>query len=700
MIGLLRRQVRLIIITVIVGVGITTLVVFSMTPIYEATALVVVDASGRNLLDPNGDFNSSEIGSSRVASELEIMRSDAILLRVIERQALLSDPEFGVRLSLIDRALAFVQFAQPSLPSGAVALRRVLQGFKGVATASQVGLSDVIAMSARSQDRDRAAEIANAWADVYIEAQVSAKIDSTLKARDVIQARLGEARAALVAAEGSLDGYIDSNLSRIVGETGRADIASIATNLTDLTAQADELAARAERARAGLQQQNWQLMTESLQSAALRELERQRSELATSLQTASAAADFDLRAELEEIEQRLASLGEEEVASLGRTVADNENRKTDLRQRLRSAVLGSSLPPDMLGDIFELQQSAELGRQQYQTLLSRARELDAQATLQVADSRVVSPAVSPERAAFPSTTISLVGALIISLAAGAGLAYLRENLIGGLLTEDQAEDVLNIRIAAAVPRIRGAEPGEGSMADLMNTSPLSPFPESVRRIRVTIDQALRRMGHLRGQGQANGVVVMVTSSTVDEGKSTLALSMARAYAASRVRVCLIDCDLRRPSIHAMLGREPSSGLTDFLLETKPARLDERFLGRDPLSDAIVVSGGQRFDLPTDQLIGSANFGIMLAQLKSAFDIVIMDTPPIGPVADSLYLANHADLVMFVIMAGKTSQTEARLALTSLANAAPAEAPIVGVLNGQEIASAQYKGSYGGYYLRD
>src|SRR5687767_2450910 len=101
-IGLLRRQLRLIIITVIVGVGATVLVVFALTPVYEATALVMVDPS-RNLLDPSGDFNTGANDGSRVASELEIMRSDATLLGVIEKEALLSDTEFGVRLGLLDR---------------------------------------------------------------------------------------------------------------------------------------------------------------------------------------------------------------------------------------------------------------------------------------------------------------------------------------------------------------------------------------------------------------------------------------------------------------------------------------------------------------------------------------------------------------------------------------------------------------------
>jgi polysaccharide biosynthesis transport protein len=269
------------------------------------------------------------------------------------------------------------------------------------------------------------------------------------------------------------------------------------------------------------------------------------------------------------------------------------------------------------------------------------------------------------------------------------------------LTDDQAESVLGIRMASAIPRIRGSGSSDSSMADLMSTAPLSPFPESVRRIRVTMDQTLRRLAPAhKEQSRPPGSVVMITSSTVDEGKSTIALSLARAYAAARVRVCLVDCDLRRPAIHALVGRQPSSGLTDFLLQSPPTRPAEELIERDPLSEARIVTGGQRFDLPTDYLIGGVNFRVLIEQLRAEYDMILLDTPPIGPVADSLYLANHADMVLFVVMAGRTSQTEARLALSSLSNAIRPETAVLGVLNGQEAASAHYKGSYGGYYLRD
>jgi uncharacterized protein involved in exopolysaccharide biosynthesis len=697
LLGLLQRQLRLILIVLVVGLGSTALVVFSLTPVYQASALVEVQSRDRNLLDPSGDFDMGASDMARVASELEIMRSDAMMLRVIDKETLASDVEFGPRLGTIDRILAFLQIRQPTLPSGEAALRRVLQNLKRATGVSQVGLSTIVSMSIRSTDRNRAAEIANTWAQAYIDAQVTAKIDSTLNARNVLQARLGQARASMVAAEQSLDTYIDGNLDRIVGETGRSDVADIGGNLHDLIAERTVLSTRFNQAEVSLREKNWELLTNTLQSDALRELERQRTEVAASLAKAAEGTSVNLRNELAGIEERLGRVADGEVADLRRAVTDNQSRETDLRQRLRTAVLSSSLPADMLGEIFEMQQSAELGRQQYQTLLSRIQDLDAQSTLQIADSRIISPALAPEQAAFPNTMLSLLGAGIVSLALGVGLAFLRENLVGGLLTEDQTEAVLKIPVATATPRLGGSA-GQSALADLMLTSPLSQLPEAIRRIRATVDQRLRRFG-VQAAGHSDAIVVMVTSATASEGKSTIALSLARAYGAAHKNVCLIDCDLRRPSIEAMAGLPSSDRLVKYLAEDEPVIGTAELVVRDKQPGVYVIGAGERADMPTDYLIGGANFARLLTQARARFDVVILDTPPVGPVADGLYLAGYADLILFVVMSGRTSQTEARLALAQLRAARPEDGPILAVLNGQERASARYKSSYGyAYYL--
>src|SRR5690606_15492378 len=106
-IGLLRRQLRLIVGTIVVMVVLAGIVVFSLTPTYTASALVLVDPSTKNLLDPGAEMIGASSENARVDSEVEIIRSAAVMLEVVRANNLVSDPEFGVRLGMLQSVLAF-----------------------------------------------------------------------------------------------------------------------------------------------------------------------------------------------------------------------------------------------------------------------------------------------------------------------------------------------------------------------------------------------------------------------------------------------------------------------------------------------------------------------------------------------------------------------------------------------------------------
>src|SRR5690606_8693066 len=116
--------------------------------------------------------------------------------------------------------------------------------------------------------------------------------------------------------------------------------------------------------------------------------------------------------------------------------------------------------------------------------------------------------------------------------------------------------------ALTIPRQKEQKNGH-SLADLMLRSPLSVFAESIRKVRLALDQSMRREP-LSRSGEQRGRVVLVTSTAPGEGKTTTSLSLARAYAQSGLTTLLIDCDLRRPSVHRHLGWTPSTGLIDYL----------------------------------------------------------------------------------------------------------------------------------------
>lgn len=694
--NLLRRQFRLILITVSIGTAAAGIVAYTLTPVYTSTALILVDPSSKNLLDPGLQMTSASADNARIDSEVEILRSGNILLKVIEAENLLADEEFGVSLGLRDRLFSFLRLATPTLPTGEEALNQTLGALYGAISAQRRGLTYLIALQARSEDPVKAAMLANATARVYIEDQLASKVNNVMTSRNILQARVVEARQTIIQSEGSFDNFISQNIQRIVQESGRPDLAAMQQSIRELRERRAQTSATLDLVQSSLAQDNWQELVGNLQSESLKLLDQQRQALVNQLSgSADSPTAIDLRAELQRIEDEMRNTANIEASALRATVAQTQTSEETMRQQMRQEVVSSALPADVLAQIYELQQSAELARNQYQTLLGRVQDLDAQATLQIADSRVVSDAQPPQSASFPNRVLIIALTAFAALGLGIGLAFLYENLIGGFTSEEQLEAVLKKRVAAAVPRAKPLS-DSASLADLVVKSPLSMFAESLRRIRAMIDQHGRSLS--RTGEQETGRIVMVSSTAPNEGKTTIALALARSYALSGRTTILIDCDLRKPSVHRQLGLEPSLGLNEFLSSEEGSSLGiSSIAAPDPLTKATVVLGARRSDLPTDQLLASPSFIKLMKAARATFDVVILDTPPIGPVIDGLYIAPFADVVIFCAKWASTSQIDARKTIRNLSSVTRPDAEIFCVLNQQNDTARAYRQKYGGYY---
>ena len=688
--GLLRRHFRLILVTVVTIVAVVGFVSFSLQPIYSSSALILVDPSRKNLLDGDSAAASSSGDSARIDSEVEILRSDNVLLKVIESENLLADRGF-VQLPLTSRLLAFLRLAPPQLPSAEQALGEALTTLRRAVTVQRRGLTYLISVEARSPSPDQAARLANAVANAYIGEQLASKVNSTLVARDLLQARISDAQAAIASSERAFDEFIETNIQELENTPGGSQIGEIRAQIAALEEVRNRNDRLANSVRLDLAESDWNSLVSSLGNAALLELQSQREELLAQLQGGGQNANgLDLAAAIADLEDQIRSAATTQTRQLQEEIVDAQGRQTNLRQQLRSMALNSGLSADALTEIYGLQQNAELARQQYQTLLSRLQDLETQANLQVADSRIVSAALPPMTPSFPNRLLLIGLAISASIGIGVALAFLYENFIGGFLSEGQLASVLRARAVVPVPKQRAKNERE-SLADLMVSAPLSVFAESVRRLRAATQQALRN------SGVRETAVIMVSSTAPNEGKTTVALALARSYALSGVSTMLIDCDLRKPSLHRHLGMEPSQGLYEYLADEESDNFT-KIIAQDTVSSATLLLGARRSDLPTDQLLTGRAFERLIAAARNSFDVIIIDTPPVGPVVDSLYVAPFADAIVFVTRWASTSQIDAKQAIAALGESKKPEAELVAVLNQQDVTRAAYLRRYGDYYV--
>jgi Mrp family chromosome partitioning ATPase len=212
---------------------------------------------------------------------------------------------------------------------------------------------------------------------------------------------------------------------------------------------------------------------------------------------------------------------------------------------------------------------------------------------------------------------------------------------------------------------------EHSLADLVVTAPFSLFAESVRRITARIDHLQRGQTEASRQADAGGTVVLFTSSVPREGKSTLSLSVARSLAAAGKRVLLIDADLRKPSLHALLDIAPSTKLREFLHGRQPGTTFAGLFASDPAGDVTVIAGQPGVDYPTDHLFDGPKFEQLLTAARRHFG--------------------------FVVRWASTSQAMARQSLASLSAHARGGAPVFVILNHKERGKAVNFYQSSGYY---
>ena len=688
LLSILQRQARLIGVTIFVFLTLAFLFLARAVPLYTATALIEVDPAGRSLLDPQDTQRAAAtMADARLESEVEKLRSSSLALDTIRDTELYLTEEFGVSLSLTDRAKQAIGLELPEPPTGLQVVQATLGRFNDAMSVRRRGLTYLVAVSFTSENPTRAAEVANAHAQTYIRRQLDAKVQDALAGRDILRAQLDLAQAQLAATDGAFSDYVNHNLDRLMAESGSVAVENLRDQMTAAAATRVELLQSQTRARAALEASDFDILANEIGDATLVALTEQRSVLARQIagKAEGTAEAIDLAAGLADLEARIATEGARAVSQLDASVTGYETAESDLRAQLQTELLSGPLSPQTLTEVYSLQQEAQIAQRQYDTMLLRLREIETQALVQIADSRVVSEALPPRQPSYPNKKLILALALFAGIGGGITLAFAYEYFVGGVTSAIQLGNLLPARVGAVIPR-EALPADQKTVADKIVNEPMSLIAESFRRLRAAVDRACP-------DDPGKGKVIMVCSSVPAEGKSTTALALARTYAAAGKKTLLIDADLRNPSQHSFIGCEPKHGILDYLLDEVDG--DEEFYDADPKSSLGVMMGRRRSMVPTDAPLQSTTFRDLIANARGALDVIIIDTAPLVPVVDARYIAPLADCAVLCVRHGITKQSELRTSFDQLTDSLRSGAEVVTVLNCYEGRDKTYR--YDGYY---
>ncbi len=370
-----------------------------------------------------------------------------------------------------------------------------------------------------------------------------------------------------------------------------------------------------------------------------------------------------------------------EIAKLG----------TSLRNELAVATAKEAVIARMIGNVRAemtrsvvseneirlLERQAEANRSLVNQLNSRMTETRSDLQLPAAEVRVISAAAVPVAPSFPPTLAMMAVGLVVSAAGGGLLAMRRERQDRSIRTAAQLRRLTSAHLLGSVPSVsRNSWAGRAAAPAAVLARPTSLLAENLRAVWLQFDRS--RIGAKR--------ILLVTSALPGEGKSSIVTALARVLAAGGRRVVVVDADLRAPSVHRLLSVQRCPGLAELAAGT--AAIDE-VIQLDSNSGAFVIAAGQPVASPADTLQSPAMASILL-QLRTMFDGIIVDTPPLLAVADAGILARHADFTALVVRWGATKEASICAALQRLRDFEVPAGVILAQVDGRKAACYGYE----------
>lgn len=650
LLGVARRRwlpfaaIFLIVLGMVVGFTLTR------TRLYTATAGMVVNSRELNISEKDKDvLPVLPTSDSAADTEVEILRSTAVAAATVGALDLVHNPIFAQGLAHL-----------PEEARAAAATSILKSNLK----ITRPGEANVVSIGYTAPDPLLAKTIADQIGRQYLAVKEASRRLAVANVNTGLGSELDDLRGRLEQAEADVARYKAAhNLLSSDGVTLTEQELSLYKQ-QDAAARATqaEEAARLRIARSQMSRgSTGDDVGAALQSPVIQQLRNQRAEISSKI------ADLESRyrpdhPELVKARDQLTQVDQDIRAEISRVVSNleaNARIASDRAANARhtSAATSGTLAANNAASVRlnELQRKADGLKDTYQTLLGRRNSIQSQALVGDEDARLFSPALLPLNPSYPNRPLMMmIGALLAAIVAGI-VVWLLELFNRGIVSSRDLEAKLGLTNLANLPDTRTiARADERHIApvDFAVERPLSLYAEALRSIRLAV----------RSRGLHSGAVTVgITSSRAGEGKSTLAISLARVSALSGSRTLLIDADIRRPAVATAMGVKPTAGLVEVL--RGDAALDAALIRDD--ATGLLILPARAPQLPGGDPFDGVRFDGLMRALADRFDLVIFDAAPALIVADALHLLGQLDHVLMAVAWRNTPRPTALATLRRL-----------------------------------
>lgn len=645
-------------------------------PLYTASTVVALEARQEQVADLDSVLSGLSADQATINTEIEVMRSRGLLGKLVARLDLTQDPEFnpGLRpdegFSLGD-VVALVRGAQQedSPPTEAETLNRAIDIVLSKLSISNIRQSYVFRIGATTESPQKSAEIANTLAELYIQDQLDLKFEATEKATEWLTGRTSELQAELEAAENQVKDFNAS--TDLVSPEALAALNRQVKELRERIGDAEAAVGDAEATAlliAGLDPE-----MPAVEVAALLN-DRSLTDAAGRVQRG--------RLDREAFDAMVAQIGERRRLDADRQTA----QLTSLRNSLVSLEEQIGRQSEDLVTLQQYEREASASRLIYEHFLGRLKETAVQQGIQQADVRLLSASVIPRSPSAPRKSIIMALAMVLGLFVGTALVLGREMMQKGIRTGDELEALSGLTVMGQVPMapVRRRK----KLLEYIATKSNSAMAEAIRNLRTTV---------LMSNLDVPPKVIMLTSSIPGEGKTTQSLGLAQNFAAMGKRVLLIEADIRRRTLGDYFEVPENVGLLTAVADDD--KLAQAIYEDETLGIHILF--GERTKVNAADFFASDRFGTFIKRARQAYDIVIIDTPPVLAVPDARVIGSHADVILYVVRWDHTAKTQVKTGLRAFQTAnLHVDGLILSQVSQKGMKRYGYDGGYGygkGYY---
>lgn len=659
---------------------------FNKTKVYTAVAMVqllrddpsAMGQMGATELEPNQIRTAEDLNT-----QISVLNSGTIIQGVERR---LQDDERERFMAPYADALSFTGRLSPAELLGKN--RKIMPQ----------RMSLMIGVGYTHPDPIIAARVANLFADEFINYNLTLNIDGSMKAVEDLRIRADQQKEQVEEIELKLAEYREQNNAVSLDATeniASVQLASLNEMKLNNKNMYDQLETRWNLVESFRREGKnlWELSFISEESSVARLLEKLSS---TKIEISSLSKRY--REKHPAMIQLLQTLQESETELQG-AVQTSVNRLSAMYAETKSNFeLASQRLAEKEAELIELSKTRveyssllrEMEVQQgfLQALVARMTQEKAQVNLKNPNSRVIDPALPPMRHSSPNIVMNLAAGLFGGLAVGAGLIFLVAFLDDRVKSAFDIEGTIGLPMLGVVPRIKKLDSNSKAQAVASNVD--RHVTETFR----SIHSALK----LNDESK-NAEVIVTTSTVPGEGKSFISSNLALTFANHGEKTLLLDGDLRLPNVARSLQLENNFGLLDHI--EKDVSLDEVLI-KEVYPNLDVLPSGGKSKNPT-QVLNSAKFEAMLADLRDRYDRIVIDSPPLAAVSDALNLLPLADGVIYVI---KFNTVKRKTAVVNVRRLWESNTPVFGaILNNIASSLSNYYYSsysdkaYQDYYIR-